>query len=116
MKEESELQKSIVNWFRANFPDYIIFSVPNEAAYRSSNRFHATGMLNGAPDLVCVLPRGTTLFLELKSTIGKQSTPQKLFEFSAKNLQHQYYIIRDLQDLKEVLRNNLYVDEWKNVL
>lgn len=116
MKEEAELQKSLVNWFRCNFPDYIIFSVPNEAAYRNSARFHATGMLNGAPDLVCLLPYGKTLFLEVKTSTGKQSTPQKVFEFSAKNLEHQYYIIRDLQDLKSVLQDNLYVEDWHGVL
>lgn len=111
MKEESELQAGIVKWFREKYPDYLLFSVPNEATYTKAFYYRYLGCLSGAPDLIMVLPE-KVIFLELKSAIGYLSANQVTFMTKAEALGMQYYVIRDLADLKTVLRNNLYVDQW----
>lgn len=109
--KEYELQKRIVTWFRERYPNYIIFSVPNEATYNKGNRFKSSGMLKGAPDLILVLPE-KVIFLELKVETNIQSGDQRLFEIKAQQLKQQYYVIRDLEDFKKILRNNLYCENW----
>lgn len=112
--KERDLQKRIVKWFRTNYPNYVIFQVPNEATRTNSAGFKATGTLPGAPDLVLVLPY-ITIFLELKSPSGKLREEQKSFRDAVQALSHHYYTIRDLQDLKAILREHLYVDQWKDL-
>ena len=68
-------------------------------------------MLTGVSDLVLALP-DKVIFLELKVGNNTQSGDQKWFEIKAQQLNQQYYIIRDLEDFKNVLRNNLYVEDW----
>lgn len=114
MKEEATFQKSLVKWFRENYPDYIIFSVPNEATYPYSNRYKATGLLIGAPDLVMVLPRHI-IFIECKRADGKQKDEQIAFQRKCNQLNHEYYIVRDIQDVRAILREHLYIDEWHDL-
>lgn len=111
MKEEATLQSHLVKWFRTCYPNYILFSVPNEATHTRSGYFRSLGCLSGAADLVMVLP-SAIIFLELKAAKGKQSKEQIDFQKKVTELGYQYYVIKDLHDLKEVLKNNLYVDEW----
>lgn len=108
---EYNLQCNIVAWFRERYPKYLLFSVPNEATHSKANRFKASGMLKGAPDLVLVLPE-KVIFLELKVGTNVQSGEQNWFEIKAQQLKQQYYVIRDLEDFKVVLRNNLYCEDW----
>lgn len=114
MKEEAEFQKSLVKWFRKNYPDYLLFSVPNEASYPYSNKFKALGLLDGAPDLVMVLPRNI-IFLECKRADGKQKPEQIAFQNKCNQLNHEYFVVRDLQDVRAILREHLYIDEWKDL-
>lgn len=108
---EYDLQRAVIRWFRTNYPSYLIFSVPNEATYKNSPHYKSLGVLKGAPDLVMVLPN-VTIYLELKSPQGKLSEDQKNFQRVTKSLNQYYYIIRDLDDLRMILRNHLYVEDW----
>lgn len=112
--KERDLQKRVITWWRTNYPDYPIFQVPNEATRNTAQSFKATGTLAGAPDLVAVLPY-VVLFLELKSTTGKLRKEQKDFRDAVQNLSHYYYVIRDMADLKAVLREHLYIEQWKDL-
>lgn len=114
MKEEAAFQKSVVTWFRKNYPDYVIFSVPNEATYHSTAKFKALGMLSGASDLVMILPN-VVLFLECKSAQGKLRKEQKEFRDKCKALNHNYFVIKDLQDVKAILREHLYCEDWRDL-
>ena len=108
---EFELQKRIVAWFRERYPKYLLFSVPNEATHKQANKFKSSGLLPGAPDLVLILPE-KVIFLELKVGTNTQSGEQRWFEIKAQQLSQQYYLIRDLEDFKTVLRNNLHCENW----
>lgn len=104
-KTEHIIQKSIVRWFRKEYPEYIIFSTNNEACYRNSY-FLESGVLQGVSDLVVILPN-KVLFVELKTERGKQSKSQKEFEVKINSIGYEYYIIRSLEDFKELIMSNL---------
>lgn len=111
---EWELQCSIVKWFRELYPKYILMAIPNEATAKRSNYFKSSGTLKGAPDMVLILPE-KVVFLECKSPIGRQSNEQVQFQVKVELLGFEYYIIRDLQDVKQILRNNLPLNEWQDL-
>ncbi len=74
-------QVRLVNWFRDNFKDHLIFAVPN-GGYRGikeAGRLKAEGVLSGVSDCIILCPNGKTLFLEMKKTTGKLSPNQKDF-------------------------------------
>ena len=102
MKDEAQIQASCVEWFRYHFPQYIMFSVPNEAAYKRSSYFSSLGMLNGASDTVIVLPN-KVLFVEFKAEKGKQRPEQKIFEEKVTALGFPYSIVRSLEEFKQVI-------------
>lgn len=102
MKDEAQIQAGCVEWFRYHFPQYIIFAVPNEAAYKRSSYFSSLGMLNGASDTVIVLPN-KVLFVEFKAEKGKQRPEQKIFEEKVTALGFPYSIVRSLEEFKQVI-------------
>jgi hypothetical protein len=69
------------------------------------------GVKPGVPDLVLcywilrgVLSFQQTLWIELKSTKGKQSEDQAIFSTKVEGLGHHYHICRSLDDVIHVLR------------
>ncbi len=104
-KTEHDLQKSIVRWFRKEYPEYLLFSTNNEATYNNSY-FLESGVLSGVSDLIVVLPN-KIIFVELKAERGIQSKTQKEFELKLKYLGYEYYIIRSLESFKELIMSNL---------
>lgn len=105
-KTEHNIQKSIVRWFKREYPEYLIFASCNEACYTRKTYFTEAGMLNGVSDLICILPN-KILFIELKTERGIQSKSQKDFEAKIKFLNFNYHIIKSLDDFKELIKNNL---------
>ena len=101
---EYEIQCSIVKYFRENYKDSVIFSVPNEASWQRSNKFIASGMLKGAADLVVVM-KGMVIFIELKTRYNKQSPEQIQFQESIENLGYQYYVVRSLDEFIYVIKH-----------
>lgn len=104
-KTEHDLQKLIVRWFRKEYPEYLLFSTNNEACYRNSY-FLESGVLSGVSDLVIVLPN-KILFVELKTSDGRQSKNQKEFEVKIKSLNFNYHVIRSLDEFKELIKSHL---------
>ena len=129
-KTESRIQQEMVRWFRNNHglnhhdPQCVIFSVPNEmtmqiagtlkslgvsqavvrrASSMITNLFKSTGMMSGVSDLIVLLP-GRVLFVEVKTSAGRQSEKQKKFESLVSRLGFDYHIVRSLEEFKEVLK------------
>jgi hypothetical protein len=102
LPRESEIQHECVEWFRANYPDCIMFSVPNEAARTRFSVYEYSGALKGAPDTVVVMPCGV-FFVEFKAKYGKQSPEQVAFEAAAVKLGVGYHLCRSLEDFKAVI-------------
>ena len=103
---EAQLQQEIITWFNNNYclktnnPRNIIFSVANESTYQNKN-FKNTGTLAGVSDLIVVL-YGKTIFIELKTEKGIQSDKQKDFEKRVKENNQEYYLVRSLQEFKNI--------------
>lgn len=85
---EMDLHIFTANLLRLSSADGVLyFHVPN-GEYRSKRtgaRLKAMGVLRGVADFAIVLPPfGQAAYLELKSTIGRQSPEQKAFEAACK--------------------------------
>lgn len=99
---ERELQIECVEWFRKMYKNSLIVQVPNEACYNRAKEFKATGMLKGASD-VYIVHNGQVLFVEFKAEDGKQSREQRMFQRKVEALGFKYFIIKTLQDFKNVI-------------
>ena len=61
------------------------------------------GSYKGAPDRIAV-KGGRVLFLEIKKPVGwKHSDPQKQFQKDIKEHKGEYYLIKSLEDLIEII-------------
>ncbi len=85
---ESTLQSQCVTWFKAQFPNIIIFAIPNAAkrSFRLAAKMKREGMVSGIPDLFvangcitqnCIYPQVLEyygLFIEMKRTPKDKTT------------------------------------------
>lgn len=111
---ESKLQQEIYNYYQNNFclkhhePRGMIFSVPNGGTRNKleAMTLKATGLLPGVSDLICILPTGKILFVELKTEKGIQSDAQKEFEQRITALGFNYHLIRSKKEFVELVLLN----------
>lgn len=108
MKSEANLQATIVEYIKTNYPNILVFSIPNEATYKRRSYFKKLGMLSGVSDLILVFLNGI-LFVECKNMNAKQSIEQINFQKRVEALGFKYYIIRDLEEIKNILNNELNI-------
>lgn len=112
-KTEARIQQECVMWFRNNYclsfhdPKCLIFSIPNESEnMKDTINKIAIGLLKGASDLVVIM-KNLIIFVEVKTEIGVQSKEQIGFENDIKNLGFEYYLVRSLEEFKQMI-------EYKN--
>ena len=76
--EDSE-QEQFVSWFRIEYPNLIIFSVPNGGSRNKLEgaKLKKTGLLAGIPDLIVLFPNKTIVFIEMKKRVGGKLTPSQ---------------------------------------
>jgi len=108
---ENKIQQDIVMWYKNNFclkhhnPRQCIFSVPNDSINAiETKRKVNTGLLTGVSDLI-VLHNGECLFIEVKTSTGKQQESQKDFENTVTLQGFKYYLVRSLEDFKNIITN-----------
>jgi hypothetical protein len=109
-KEESNMQKRCVTWFRMQYKRELLFAVPNgshlagTAAQRAIqvNTLKAEGMLVGVSDLILVADNGV-YFLEAKAKDGSQRPNQKEFEALVKAMAYEYHIFRSLEEFQGIV-------------
>lgn len=115
IKSEAKIQQEIVMWYRNTYclishnPRCMIFSIPNESNGPRAMQLIQTGLYPGAADLG-VLHKGDDhwrdiSFFEVKTTIGIQSPKQKEFQKHCKEMGIGYYIVRSLDEFKEVIES-----------
>lgn len=95
---ESEIQQSVIQWFRTKYPNYIIAAVPN-GGFRNAREaaiMRREGVLAGFADLVIIVKQNI-LFLELKTPTGVLSKKQREFQKKITNLGFQYVVCRSLE-------------------
>lgn len=109
--EEDRFQKMCVRWFRYQFPDIIIHHSPN-GGYRNAiegAKFKAMGTLAGFPDLLILAKCGGygALFVELKTSTGRQSERQKDFEAYCKKNGYAYEVARSTDEFARIAKKYL---------
>ena len=105
---EHSIQIACVNWFRYQFPRYIIFAVPN-GGWRNSivaAKLKAEGVLAGVADLI-IVALNKIVFIEMKKEKGRQSESKKHFEEQVKRLGHEYYVCHSFDEFREVCKASL---------
>ena len=100
---EESIQVACVKWFRLQYPNLVIFAVPNGGSrnlYEAKN-MKESGTLAGVADLVIVGNGGRVLFVEMKAGKNKQEDSQVLFQNKVEKLGHKYIICRSLEQFKK---------------
>lgn len=130
LKAEAKIQQEIVMYYRNAFclkhhcPRCMIFSIPNEGRGAASMQLMATGLYPGAADLMLIHRRSTyseerqvppeirnrfsinkIIFIECKAEGGVQSDKQKAFQEHCESMEIGYYIVRSLDEFKQVLKD-----------
>ena len=122
--EESKLQAACVRWFRMQYPKYrkLLFSSLNgvvlkgtrEQRARTWNRLKEEGAVTGVADLFLSVPSGdlSGLYIEMKTTRGKQSAAQKEFEAAVLEAGYGYAMPRDFEEFSNIVQNYLKSGEY----
>ena len=112
-----------VNWFKYQFPQYVIFAVPNggkrqhRTVYRNgvavtysavAQKLKEEGALAGVADLV-IVASGKVVFVEMKTPKGRQQDTQKEFERKVTRLGHPYYVCHSLEEFMQSVKSELFV-------
>jgi hypothetical protein len=104
---ESEIQIEIVKYLETK--NILFTAIPNEIAGSGKQamlriiKHKRMGLRAGSPDLILFLDNARTICLEVKREKGKQQETQKIFETELKNRNHKYYIVRSVDDVKDIL-------------
>ena len=107
--QESTLQTACVRWFRYQYPNLIIYAVPNGGSrnVREAQRLKAEGVLAGVADLVVLLPQGKSLYIEMKVKGNRQTDNQKEFQKKAIELIHTNSVCYTFEEFQQVIENQI---------
>lgn len=102
---EDQIQAKIIIHYRNQFKG-LIFSVPNGGTRNiiEAKKLKATGLLSGVADLIILKPNAECIFIEVKTTIGRQSEVQRIFQEKVTQMGFKYYLVRTFD---EFLKLNL---------
>jgi len=86
----------------------MILSIPNGGGRdsREGKTLKNTGLLPGASDLLVVIPN-KTIYVEVKTEMGVQSTQQSDFQQRVTELGHSYHLVRSLEMFKGVILDEM---------
>lgn len=107
---EYDLQCQCKQLFYLLCRDGLFVSSHNESAYKRKDYFIKSGLVTGFPDVTLLLPNSTILFIEFKAPkphTARLSLEQKQIGERLKKLGFNYYVIRDLEDFKKLVVENL---------
>ena len=101
--EHSE-QVGFINWFRSQYPETLIFAIPNgeKRAISVAKRLKAEGVVRGVPDLF--IP-AWNLWVEMKRVSGgRLSTDQKQMISYLENIGHTVIVGKGATDASQHIR------------
>lgn len=96
--KESQIQSTIIEWFRFSYSDYIIAANSNggyKISYNEGRRLKKEGLLPGYPDCSVFTPYGM-FFIEFKSVKGKLSVHQRNIINKLESMNYRVIIIREI--------------------
>lgn len=108
---ESGIQQAVVQWFRLQYPRYIIAAIPN-GGFRNAKEatiMKREGILAGFSDLI-IIAEHNVLFLEVKTPDGRLSEKQKEFQRKVCALGFEYMVCRSFDE------SALAIERWLKVI
>ena len=111
--EEHRIQCACVNWFRLQYPTHAsaLFAVPNGGRRDrvSGANLKAEGVLPGVSDLILLVARGGchALLIEMKTSKGKQSPAQKVWQREMESRGYRYVVCHSFDEFREVIDDYL---------
>ncbi|MDQ1077986.1 VRR-NUC domain-containing protein [Pseudoroseomonas cervicalis] len=101
-------QVQVVSYLRRALPDgSIVFAIPNEQKASGPGKFagarfgqarKAAGVLTGMPDVCCVVPGRVTVWIEMKSKVGRATDAQLAMHERLRRAGHVVGIVRSIED------------------
>lgn len=107
-RNESKLQQGCVKWFRLQYPQYLIFAIPN-GGFRSkieASIMQGEGVLAGVPDLQIIM-HDYSFFVEMKAEKGKLTDNQKLIHGLLSILGFKVHVCRSLDEFMEIVNSEI---------
>jgi hypothetical protein len=104
--DETSTQIALVECLRRfAHPNCLWFSIPNQRNATAGERVTQwkMGLRKGASDLAFLF-KGKTLFMECKTSVGRQGDSQAQFEADARAAGGEYVLVRSLDEAIVVLR------------
>lgn len=115
--KEDNLQAACIRWFRYQYPDKVLFAIPNGGSRNpiEAAKLKRTGTLAGVADLFLmaadynpVTEIGSYgLFIELKVGKNGQTESQKSFQYKALMAGYQYRVCRTFDEFQEIINEYL---------
>ena len=106
---ESQIQAACVTWLWNTYPQTrgLFFAVNNNSEHvaRAMNR-KAVGLVAGVSDTI-FLWGGVAHLIEFKTPTGTQSAKQKEWEAKVRAQGFRYYLVRRLEDFKQLIEEIL---------
>jgi hypothetical protein len=99
---EHQEQKLVVNWFRLQYPQYMIFSIPNGGTRNTieAKKLKDEGLKAGIPDMIICTP-DKTIFVEMKKQKGGTlSAKQKEIHAKLNDLGYEVIVGYGFKDAK----------------
>ena len=130
IETEESIQQSAYIWFVNTYgwkhhnTRLLFYSVANEigasVAYSIGNtkkikdtlsrvmaKFKLTGFKKGVADVHLCFPNGKLVYIEFKTATGVQRPEQKEFQMQVEALGFRYYIVRSLDEFKEIVCSHI---------
>lgn len=108
---ESRLQQACIKWVRYQYPDLIIYAIPNGGKRNAVTGaiLKAEGVLAGVADLFVAkaTPHSHGLYIEMKTDKGRQADSQRAFERAVSLEGYQYSVCRSFEDFRAVIKTYL---------
>lgn len=108
---ESKLQQNCVTWFRLQYPNLVLFAIPNggKRGDIEAKIMKGEGVLAGVADLFLMYPNKEFhgLFIEMKFGKGSQTDSQIDFQRKAESAGFKYEVANSFDRFREISNNYL---------
>lgn len=106
MKSESRIQQEIVMFFNNEYPELrgcLCYNNNNSVGGLRGKLNKYLGVIKGRSDMVLYY-KSFSVMIELKTEKGRQSEAQKYWEHLMRSQGFEYYIVRSLEEFKELIK------------
>ena len=99
---EKEIQRVCFQYLRLQ--GIFAFKTPNTGTYKQKTGHYIPAQTKGIPDAIMHWPLDTISYIEFKAHGGKLSDSQKEFQTQCEQDRIRYFVIRDLDELIEIMK------------